>query len=966
MKILKFMLNVLLGIFVLYGIAGFFILPDIVKEQVLKNAQVVLKRTVTLEDVYVNPYTFQVNLERLVIHGKKGEEAFAGVRELGINVDPLQLVKGEINIKFIEVISPFLRIHKKDDCTFNFSDLLTSEIKTESNETKSDMQLPEIVLEKLSIRRGKVHYLDESGSDPLRGSLTPINFTLYDFSTMQDHDNQLSLHVEIDDGAAVDYRGKINSIDPLRLEGTLNLKSGRLYTQWQYFRDSLGFIVADGSLNASMSYTADLSTEPIQVNINKYQLEIERLKLQDKENKEDVLKLPHLALEGSADLSSNQVNVDNLSIDNFFIKVRRDKSGEINWLSYLPASDTTSKSEPTEENNSSSLNWKVDSFKLSNSNIDFEDNFNVKNALTQLDKINLEVKDLRSQEQSWADSELSLRINKSGELLLSSKIRHTPLKTTSTFSLKNLDLTSFQAYVNTKANIDVKSGKFNLDFKANVEEEKTKVIADTRISNLNLIERQEGKSFFAFSELSIKDIDFSLHPDQMKIAKVDIYKPYARVKIDENKKSNLNDLMLNGTSASKDTTNAGQAKKKVEKPFSVLISKVNFKEGKGEFSDFSLPLPFMTNIHDLNGKMIALGNISEVKSTVDLDGVVDEYGLAKIKGQVLSSNPKKFTDMALKFQNLDMTNLSPYTGKFIGYKLEKGKMNVELDYKINDSQMIGGNRVVLKQMTLGESVESEDAISAPVGLAIALLKDSDGVIDLDVPVTGNVDEPEFKVGHVVWTAFKNLIIGVATAPFRFLGDMLGISADELENVNFEEGKVTLLPPEREKMDKLSTALAEKKMLILKLVGTYDGKRDLLAIQTDMLYQEALGKLEDNTTDISHMDRDDLDDLFKGMYVEHFGKEKLNGLENKIDEKDLDTKAQKELFRQEIKDSLIQGQKITQKDLAQLAIQRAKNIRSYLHTKGIALDRIELLESVEIEVSAEESEYIPIKLELGAK
>ena len=374
----------------------------------------------------------------------------------------------------------------------------------------------------------------------------------------------------------------------------------------------------------------------------------------------------------------------------------------------------------------------------------------------------------------------------------------------------------------------------------------------------------------------------------------------------------------------------------------------------------------MTNVHDLSGKMMALGNISDVKSTVDLDGVVDEYGLAKIKGKVLSSNPKKFTDMALKFQNLDMINLSPYTGKFIGYKLEKGKMNVELDYKINDSQMVGGNRVVLKQMTLGESVESEDAISAPVGLAIALLKDSDGVIDLDVPVTGNVDEPEFKVGHVVWTAFKNLIVGVATAPFRFLGDMLGISAEELENVNFEEGRAVLLPPEREKMDKLSSALAEKKMLILKLVGTYDGKRDLLTMQTDMLYEEALSKLEDNTTDISHMDRDDLDDLFKGVYVEHFGKEKLNELEDRVEEKDLDTKDEKELFRQEIKSALIQDQKVTQKDLTQLAAQRAQNIRSYLLTKGIALDRVELLESVEIELSAEESEYIPIKLELGAK
>lgn len=965
MKTLKTVFKVLLGVFVLYGLVGFFILPNIIKDQVVKNAQKALKRTVTLEDVDVHPYIFQVNLQRLIIHGKKGEKAFAGVRNLGINIDPLQLIKGEINIKFIEVISPFLRIHKNDDCTFNFSDLLVSEIETVEEESKSDLQLPAIVLDKLSIRNGKIHFLDESGSEPFSGSLTPINFNLYDFSTIKDHDNQLSLHIKIDDGASIDYRGRINSVDPLLLEGTLELKSGRLYTQWLYFKDSLGFVVADGALDASMSYTADLSTEPIQVNINKYQLGIDRLRLQDKESKEDVLKLPYLALEGSADLSSQQINVHRIAIEDFFIKVHRGKEGDINWLTYLPASDSAENSEDTEEKNSSSLNWKIDTFKLSNSSIDFVDNFNVNNALTQLDRIDLEVKGLRSQEQSWANSKLSFRINKTGELLLDSDIRHTPLKTTNTLSMKDLDLASFQKYVNTKANIDVKSGKLDLDLKATIEDKKTKVIANTGVSDLNLSERREGKPFFAFSKLSIKDIDFSLNPDQMKIAKVDIYSPYARIKIDENQTSNLTDLMVSDMNASEETKeNSGQTKP--SKPFSVLISKVNFKDGKGEFSDLSLPLPFATDIHDLNGNMIALGNIAEVKSSIDLDGVVDEYGLAKINGQILSANPKQFTDMGLKFQNIDMTNLSPYTGKFIGYKLEKGKMNVELEYMINDSQMMGGNRVILKQLTLGDSVESEEAISAPVGLAIALLKDSEGVIDLDVPVTGNVDEPDFKIGHVVWTAFKNLIVGVATAPFRFLGDMLGISAEELENVNFEEGKVALLPPEREKMDKLSTAFAEKKMLVLKIAGTYDGKRDLLAMKTAMVYQEALSKLEDNTTDISQMDRDDLDDLLKEMYVEHFGKEQLYALEDRIEEKDLDSKAEKELFRQQLKDELTQDQKVSQKELIQLATKRAESIRSYLAIKGVELERLELLESVEVQVTTEENEYIPIKLELGAK
>jgi len=362
--------------------------------------------------------------------------------------------------------------------------------------------------------------------------------------------------------------------------------------------------------------------------------------------------------------------------------------------------------------------------------------------------------------------------------------------------------------------------------------------------------------------------------------------------------------------------------------------------------------------------MLALGNLADVKTTVDIDGTVDEYGLAKIQGKLLSAAPKDFTDMEVKFQNLDMTNLSPYTGKFIGYKLKDGKMNVELTYKINGSQLQGGNRVVLKRMTLGEEVESEDAISAPVGLAIALLQDSEGVIDLDVPVSGDVDAPDFAIGHVVWTAFKNLITGVATAPFKFLGNMLGVSAEELENIQFEAAKSNLLPPEREKLDKLSEALMMKEMLTLKIAGSYDEQRDTKAMQTAKVYEEALSKLDDKTTDISQMDRDDLDDLLKEMYVSHFTKDQLSLSEDKIDDKEISRDMKKAELRKEMIEALTNDQKVSQDDLLNLAADRAKNIRTYLVKKGISPDRLEAVEPLKAEPS--ENEYIPLKLELGAR
>lgn len=966
MKINKTLIKILLSLLLIYGLVGVFILPSIIKDQIIINAESSLQRKVSVESVSLNPYTFGMGIDNLVIYEKANEEAFVSVRNLELNIDPLNLLFAEIKIKFIEITTPAVNIHRDAEGKFNFSDLLVSKDENTTQESTDKSEPPKITVEKFSIQHGKLSLIDETGSKVLKQALNSINFTVRDFSTGQDHDNQLSIRIDVDDGGYIDYRGKVSSLEPLRLKGSLELHEGRLYTIWEHFRDKLGIVIADGIVNASLEYSADLSAQPMQVNINKYQLQLERLLIQEKSSEENILKLPLFTLEGDANLTSSRINVNAIDVNGLWVKVQRDDCGKINWLDYFPASqeDPNSKESESVEKSPSQLYWKVHQFKLSESELVFEDGFNVVNAITQIDQINLDVQGLESLENSWAQSALSLRINKTGQLSVNSKLRHTPLKVDTNVQMKDLALNTFQPYVNSFANADIKSGKFNLEAKVSLDKT-TKVIADTWIDKLNIAERREGKTFFSFSKLMIKDVDFSLDPNKIKIKNIDIYKPYARMKIDEKKVTNLDGLVVK-TKQNSESKEKPVVKKKAENPFPVFISRLNFKDGTGEFSDLSLPLPFKTDIHSLNGKILAVGNIAEIKSSVDIDGVVDEYGLAKIKGKLLSSNPKAFTDIALKFQNIDMTNLSPYTGKFIGNKLEKGKMNVELDYKINDSIMHGGNRVVLKQLTLGESVESEDAISAPVGLAIALLKDSDGVIDLDVPVTGDVDAPDFAVGHVVWTAFKNLIVGVATAPFRFLGDMLGMSAQELENIHFERGKAHLLPPEKEKLDKLAGVFESKKMLVLKVAGSYDESRDLLAMKTAKMYQEALVKLEDNTTDIAHMDRDEYDDLMEDLYVVHFGDEKLDALEDAVDAKDINSNAKKEMLREEFTSALRQDQNITQVDLNKLATMRAKSILSHLASKGVVAERLNLLESVKVQTTAEDSEYIPTKLELGAR
>lgn len=1099
MKKLKLITKILGGLFVVYGAFGFFILPGILKNEIIKNAEPILKRNVEIKDVSVNPFTFKLTIKGLNIADKAQEEPLFSMREFKTDFDPLYLLLGEVRFGLIKLSGPEFFIHKKQDGSFNFSDLLVS---TDTNETTGNEEatsIPAFLITKFAVRAGSVHFFDESEGRHFNEKLEPIDFTLRDFSSQNEHSNNISLHLAVDDGAYFDYDGRILSIEPLQLQGSMKLHSGRMYTQWRYFQDKLGFIVADGALDASLEYSANLSAQPLKLDINHYELNIDALRLQDKATKEDVLALPRLHLQGHADISQQRVVLEDFEVKGLSMQVIRDSEGKINWANYvytetaepdaeeltevesnastdspwhvsiskvninsnklayvehyakspfeagiggmdlnvtnieldaeqfsIPAYSlavhdvalmgTTNALKPfslgllalegnadlknsrvnvnqlllnnaqievaldehgrldindfipyaqknesnvsssTEEN--SSMEWHVNALKLEEGGFVFADAFNAKQGKTSISHMKMDITGLSSLPKSKAKAHLEAMINTNAKLKADALMQPSPLDVEATITLKGLELAKFQPYVEKNLRADINNGSLNISTQLKVDPKNMTVRTDLGVHDFNMSERKEGKPFIAFKRLEANAIEFMSDPGQLKIKTIDVHHPYARMKVDRNGSTNLSELVL----PKADTNQTAESNTTAMKMF---ISTINFKEGTGEFSDLSLPLPFKTNIHGLNGKVLAVGSDKDVRSLVDIDGAVDQYGLVKIKGSLTSADPVNFTDIALKFENIDMINLSPYTGKFIGYKLEDGKMYVALNYKINQSQMQGGNSLVLKRLTLGDEVESEEAINAPVGLAIALLKDSDGVIDLDVPVSGNVDDPEFAIGHVVWTAFKNLITGVATAPFRFLGDMLGIDADKLENIQFEVGKTLLLPPQKETLDQLTIALEKKPSIKVNIAGVYDPVRDVDALQTQRLYAEGLAQLDQNASDFSHLETSDLQSLLNVMYEKHFSEDALDALEESIDANQSiqDSTQRKKILQAAMFKALHDDQKVSAEDLNMLAKERAQSIVGYLLEKGVHADRLVIQESMPLQEPATQDEYVPTKLSL---
>ena len=268
--------------------------------------------------------------------------------------------------------------------------------------------------------------------------------------------------------------------------------------------------------------------------------------------------------------------------------------------------------------------------------------------------------------------------------------------------------------------------------------------------------------------------------------------------------------------------------------YRVDVGRVRVSDGDLDFADLSLALPFAARIHDVAGDLGGLSSAPGRAARVELEGQVNEYGLARAAGQIDLFDPAAFTDIKVVFRNIEMTRLTPYSATFAGRKIDSGKLSLDLEYKVKDRKLAGDNRVVMDELTLGEHVDAPGASNLPLDLAVALLQDSDGRIELGLPVSGSLDDPQFSFGGIVWKAIVNVVTKIVTAPFRALGALFGGSDEQLSKVAFDPGASRLLPPEREKLKHLAEALGKRPALAVTVHATYDERSDAAALKEQQL------------------------------------------------------------------------------------------------------------------------------------
>ncbi|WP_103620119.1 DUF748 domain-containing protein [Campylobacter concisus] len=533
----------------------------------------------------------------------------------------------------------------------------------------------------------------------------------------------------------------------------------------------------------------------------------------------------------SFDLLKMALGVENVSINRakFSSELSENGLSAVNELGFgeqstkaTKAAKHTKKAEKKAENKSASkskeneFKFDVKIISINNADIALTHLFEGEKIAHKFDNLNVKVANLSSDFSKPFDAKVAMKSSQKLNLDVDSKIKIEPLDVSAKIKLNDTNLPKYFAYAKPFLEADLASGQMSADAQLHYAKD---IKADAKVSIKDIrLNGKKTEKLIAFKSLDLEKISFA--KNDLAISGVSLNSPFIKAHLSKERKFNLSQIVKEDKNKAKTEAKPESKKAASKKDDELKFSVKNFslKNGEVDFSDASLFMPFATTISKLNGKLTDIDK--KRPSSGEFQGVVGKNGFAQITAKLFPFELKQNTDIKLDFKDIDLTDITPYSGQFVGYKIKKGKLNLNLNYSVADSKLNGSNFINFDSLTLGEKVESKDAVNLPLSLAISILSDQNNQINIDLPVEGNLDDPDFKYGGVIWAAVKKLFADITLAPFRFLGNALGLGSKDLSSIDFLAGSSELISSEAPKIADFIKLTGSKPKMKLSITPTY--------------------------------------------------------------------------------------------------------------------------------------------------
>ncbi len=847
-----------LGLFLFYTIAGFLILPPIVRSVAVKQLSTQLGREVSIQSLNINPFTLSTSIRGLLIKDKDGEP-FVSWDEVYVNFELVSLFTHSLTFSKISTTKPFVRAVMNKDGTFNFTDLITK-FSTNSAPAESKKVSPPLVL-----RIGRLHIVgataavaDFTPREPFKRMIGPLDITLDDFRTDPDNKNPYAFTGTTDAGETISWRGHFY-LSPLRSEGELKLFNFTLNKYAPLYQDLVKFEIRDGAVALDVKYKLELSATNRVAAVWDSAFGLRDFRLGAPGQSNDIVALSLLAATGaSMDLQSRVATVDSIMADGANIFLNRNKDAAINVVELSKPAATAANApggillllrSVTNAvtmllNSTNQWSATLHTVSVTNCAAHVEDHVNSRPATLDLTDISLVAKNISNLPGTNLTADLSLRWNTNGSIKVATTAAFYPPAADVQLDLDRLNLGTLDPYLEPKLDLYILGSEIGLHGAVHLRTAKDQLPevtfhGDARLDNFHTVDGRFGEDLLKWDTLQFNGIDANLNPQSVAIKEIFLNGAYARLVIETNKTINLlNALRLTNTNAPvTNETKVATAKATNAALPQISIGAIVISNTVASFCDRSLSPNVNLTVQDVNGTIAGLSTEQMQHADINLGAKVDGVGPVSITGTINPFIGVQTNTIKVVFKDVELTPVSAYAGKFAGYQIAEGKLNLDLNYKIVGKKLDSKNVITLDQFNFGDAVASPEATHLPVRLAIAILKDRAGKIILDVPIQGSLDDPKFRISKVVWGTLENILVKVATSPFSLIGAAFGGGGEELGQQDFALGSALLTADDTNRLNTLIKALDARPGLNLEITGSVDADGDREGLQRAALDRE---------------------------------------------------------------------------------------------------------------------------------
>jgi len=918
------------GLVILYLLFGWLALPLILQIQAEKFIAEKTGHHLTMNRPEFNPVKLRLHMSGLHLTQPQGEPLLS-FHDLVIEVSPASIYRGTLTFNDIRLDGFEATVVMLPNGLLNWSGLVSA-LKSKDKVEKPESPLPRLDIHSFVLAGARIDFTDKRILPAFSTRIEPVDIQLNKVSTLPNEKGKYRITAQTSLGARITLNSEA-SLNPLAITGNLSIENVDLARLENYFKDKLPIAPPAGIAGLSTDYRIGYAEGHLDLNLDHASAKLANLKLNQNrdsapivtvdaieakegsfnlvknsfalgsltvtESKLDLhphnnsarkaLELGSLALEDiHVNLALHQATLGRIDLKNVDVRINRDAHGRIDLTEAFqtapPHGKSSQKTKVNSTNHSDQTSWhyQVKKIDLTGFNTFFRDESVAPAAELALNDITLSAEDMSEDWKVAVPLQASFKMGKEGRIEAAGKVVPAGPSADIQLKLNDLSLVLAQPYLSNVAKLKLVDGSLSTAGHLVYNARGPNYQGNFALRKLRLNEAETGDLFLALSSLGSRS--FTVSPGKLDMSELVISGLDTKLIIEKDKTVSIKRILRQPATPATSTASASPpvppATPVSPHSFVFNIDRLRVVSSEMDFADYSLALPFGTRIHDLQGVITGISSQPGTPGQIELNGQVDEFGLARAAGQIDLLNPTDFMDLKVIFSNIEMTRLTPYSATFAGRKIASGKLSLDLEYKIHQHQLQGENQVVMNQLTLGERVDSPEAKSLPLDLAIAILEDSDGRIELGLPVSGSLDDPQFSYGGIVWKAIVNVFTKIATAPFRALGALFG-GNEKFDSIVFEAGDAQLTPPEREKLVKLAGAMGKRPKLSIELHGTY-AEKDRIALQDRQLRRAVLEKSgqhlegESDPGPIS-MNQPKIRSALETMFSESFGNSELSTL-----------------------------------------------------------------------------------------